>query len=203
MAKPNLLAPGILLLLFVASLLVANAYISQQQACPDAQAAAPAAARPSTAALASALAADERYDMIILLAGASQDISACSELFDIDDKEFCYAMAQNNSEFCSGAQGQGIEWGPTCNAMFARDSGICKSIADSDGADICAWNVAVLLSNPSVCDSLADPDSRDFCIWDVALFTGDVSLCSSIAGSEAFYECEAEVEGLAGLAPAQ
>ena len=203
MANQNLLAPGILLLLLVASLLVANAYIGQQQACPNPQAPVPAATKPSTAALASALAADERYDMIILLAGASQDISVCSELFDIDDKEFCYAIVQNNSEFCASAQDQDIEWGPTCMAMFSRDPRICKSIADSEGADICAWNVAVLLSDSSVCDSLADAGNRDFCKWDIALFTGDAALCQSIADNETSYECGAEVEGLVGLAPAQ
>jgi len=203
MANQNLLAPGILLLLFVASLIVANAYTSQQQAESGAQAPVQCPSKPSTAALASALAADERYDMVILLAGASQDISACSELFDIDDKEFCYSLAQNNSEFCASAQDQDIEWGPTCRAMFSRDPRICKSIADSEASDICAWNVAVLLSDSSVCDSLADAGNRDFCRWDIALFMGDVSLCQSIADNETSFECEAEVQGLVGLAPAQ
>jgi hypothetical protein len=189
MVRDRLLAMGMLLALFAACLVVSHIYLGQPAQPPPAK-------KPDSSALAAWLAADNRSDMLILLAGASGDISVCSELFEIGDKEFCYAMARNESGFCSNAEGQDAEWQPNCAAMFSRDSAPCAAILDSEGADICKWNVAVLRSNSSVCGSLSQPDNRDFCRWDVALFTGDVALCDGVRDDYRWSECQLEVLSL-------
>ena len=115
-------------------------------------------------------------------------IAECDKISDVGDykRGFCRAdviAATLNFDKCKEAE----NYSTYCQtAIASRDPSLCGRATDPD---ICYYNVALRLNEPTICEKIIETYVRDTCFYKLAEKNGNSMLCANIVSDDINHTC--------------